>query len=232
MRGGDPAALRVSAVCLKVLLAPAATREAITHASSSLISLAIASWRSDGFWPQDEPATIDNTAKPNTGHDSEDCYEHDAVGGFDCACSVLCAAFFPAGQEESSPPQRQQRNGRVSSGNSMTTLLASFMPLPPRATLAICRAIVHIVSPAILLASVVSTDIGGNSRESNRDGGACLLAGPVLRGILLWCGARSQLQLRFFALQVSVTASGLERKSKITCKFHAINLEYSTLFRV
>lgn len=198
MQGGDPAALRISAVCLKVLSAPAASREAITHASSSLTSLAIASWRSAGLWPRDEPATTN-------------------VGGFESACLVLCTAFFPAVQENS-PQKQQQRNGSIGLGYSMTTLVASFRPLPPRATLAICRAIVHTVSPAVLLANVVSTDIEVNSEEASGDRGVCLLAGPVLRSILMWSGAGSLLQLRFFALQVrseefdSLRSRALSRK--------------------
>lgn len=206
-------ALRVGAVCLRVLSTPAATRETITHASNALISVVVASWRSDGLWPGGTPTAGFNTTNRGAGTSLAECRRtppttddcEEAVDSFDAACTILRKAFFPAWQEQCSPQRRRRQKDRiaVSKGDDASVLIASFMPLPPRATLAVCRAIIHAVSPGVLLARVLS-NAEEIHEETNEDGGKCLLTGPVLREILQWCGANSALQLRFLGLQVSI----------------------------
>lgn len=87
-----------------------------------------------------------------------------------------------------------------SAGDMMCELLVAFMPLPPSSTLAVCRALMHIASPHILLAAY----------ESSCGTFANLFTGPILHVILRNGDADKGLQLRFLALQVKENASPKE----------------------
>lgn len=110
-------------------------------------------------------------------------------------------------------PQEADRSPRKASAMSMTTLLASCTPLPPGASLAVCRALLHIVHPRTLLVRLNRSA----SAEKNKADEGSLFHGAILRTILKYCGAGSRLQLRFFALQVSVAVK--------TCDCHGYQNE-------
>ncbi|CAN0093790.1 unnamed protein product, partial [Laminaria digitata] len=88
--------------------------------------------------------------------------------------------------------------------DGMRALLASFLPLPPGSGVAVCRALLHIVDPGVLLvrAGFKSGSTEGGTGVTGKVGKGNLLLGPILNAILSRCGSESGLQLRFFALQV------------------------------
>lgn len=204
--GGDPTARSICKQCLIVLAIPTAPREAITHASAVLIHLATASWRASHLYPTTLAGVLDTRETPeapSTVGSGGPSGQSEAQGGYPdpssspgastLAASKILGTFFPDGEESAQVSDR------------MSVLVASFMPLPPRSSLAVCHALVHVVEPPVLVASCDAED-----RRTDRAvaGGGNLLLGPVLTAILSCGGAESELQMRFFALQVRTDRRG------------------------
>lgn len=133
------------------------------------------------------------------------------------AAAMIAKSFFPG---------RQGRGaGTDDAADSTATLVAGFMPLPPSSSLAVCRALLHIVHPRVLLAGLGAEegpaevcppamvaegrrggDIDG-VEGATAEGGATrrrrsLMLGHIFGVISRHGGASSGLSLRFLALQV------------------------------
>lgn len=175
---------------------PTVRGEALTHASTVLVHLAVVSWKASGRWPLD--AAIMDTAEI-----SDNPSVHPQAGGIQhllaTAASTIAASLFPAfGSEEEKQTTRYLCDDVV--GGGISELLASFMPLPPSSALALCRALIHVVNQRVLLVSYVVQDPTEPAAAAVSTGN--LLLGPILRTVLRLTGAESCLQQRFFALQV------------------------------
>lgn len=187
---GDATPRRMCELCLALLSTPTAHREAVTHASAVLVHLAMASWRASNPRPLDaatlDPAKISNASnapgvRRQGGESIPECNK---------TAAAISESFFAEPEE-----QRDDYND-----DTMSALLLSSMPLPPSSGLAVCRALLNIVDPCVLLASC---DLKRPSFEGLVDRGrGNLFLGPILHEILRRSGADSHLQLRFFALQV------------------------------
>lgn len=122
-------------------------------------------------------------------------------------------------------PDRQGRGAETDDAADGTAAVdARFMPLPPSSSLAVCRALLHIVHPRVLLAGFgaeeepaegrppammaegsrgkASVDLEGTTAERGATRWESLMLGPIFRVILRHGGASSGLSLRFLALQV------------------------------
>lgn len=199
--GSDPAARSMCKRCLILLSIPTAHRETITHASAVLIHLATASWRANHRCPtlvgtldttdlSDAPSTVSvgggSSCEPSGARGG--CVNPASPAVERLAASTIMGSFFP---------DRDQSTDV----NDMSVLVASFMPLPPRSSLAVCHALVHVVQPSVLLASCDVKNCQTDTAVESKGKGN-LLFGPILRVIMRCGGAKSELQLRFFALQV------------------------------
>lgn len=224
----------MSRLCLRLLSIPTAPREAITHASNVLVNLAIASWTSSGMWPptiSDYTATAGSVDVSTTSAPErfEIQYQRQSVASTEIISSVLpeqerskeyyysreavasmflSRVFFGAGGHST---EHALSDMDVPFDDRVAVLLVEFCPLPAASVLAVCRALLHIVCPPVLLASCEGTredlSLIGESRANGAQ--VNLLMGPVLREILRLCGAGSGLQLRFYALQVRSSSKGL-----------------------
>jgi len=166
---------------LVLLSNTAVDNEAMTHASAVLIHLAIASWRTRGRWPEDAATSAVGDTKDTVG---KGCSQQLKVAASTVVESLFLGHDF--GQTEC---------------DIMSELLRSFMPLPPSSSLAVCRAMMHIASPHILLATYKS-DCASISN---------LFTGPILHMILRNGSAEKTLQLRFLSLQVREMTKPAER---------------------
>lgn len=122
-------------------------------------------------------------------------------------------------------PDLQGQGARTDdAADGTTALVAGFMPLLPSSSLAVCRALLHIVHPRVLLAGfgpeqepsegrppvivaesgreLENVDSGGTTVEGGATRQGCLMLGPIFSVILRHGGASSGLSLRFLALQV------------------------------
>lgn len=226
---GESTLQRMCNSCLLVLSVPAVVhRETATHASAVLVRSALAIWRANGRWPSSsffvstEPMPIlAAVAAAEEAGSSEPIPEQEegATPRLAGAAGLISQSFFPG---------RQGRGaGTDDAADATTALVAGFMPLPPSSSLAVCRALLHIVHPRVLLAGFApdeepaegrppvmanekrrekeSADIerptgeGGATRQGN------LMLGPIFSVILRHGSASSGSSLRFLALQVRMT---------------------------
>lgn len=192
-------------LCLLVLSTPTVQRETITHASTVLIHVVMASWRGRGRWPPCSAASDTTRARtticnadttPPSGRKLEEASSQLTQA----ASTMLFDCFFSGGEGG------RGHGHHHADADEMRTLLVSFLPLPPDSGVAVCRALLHIVDPGVLLVRADcrksdSTGGGGVIGKVDEDN---LLLGPILNAILSRCGSESGLQLRFFALQVSL----------------------------
>lgn len=191
--GGDSTVRRICELCLLMLAIPTVQREASTHASAVLVHLGIASWRVSGRYPQEAGISQKGCTPnvPNTPqHQEEDCQQ------VVLAASTIANSFF------------SRKKGKLTNNevHAITQLIASSSPLPPGSSIAVCRALVHIVDPRVLLASYSCVESEGEI-ESGPGSIENLFLGPILCLILSRGGANTELQLRFLALQVGITSS-------------------------
>lgn len=215
---GDITARRLCSLCLLVLSTPTVQREAATHASAVLVHVATASWRGSGQCPPTSTAsdttrttTSDEDTTPPSARRKKEAPSHLTKAAASVACELeevssqltkgaaktICESFFFGHEAD--------RGHDGADADGTRALLASFLPLPPGSSIAVSRALLHIVDPSVLL---VRADIGSWTKGGG-DGGIVgkigtdnLLLGPILTTILARCGSESGLQLRFLALQV------------------------------
>ena len=189
-------------LCLLVLSTPTVQREAITHASTVLVHVGMASWRGRGRWPRHSAASdttratiSDADTTPPSGHGQEEVSSQLTQA----ASTMLFDCFFSRGKGG------RGHDHHHADADETRTLLASFLPLPPGSAVAVCRALLHIVDPGVLLVRADFRNCGstdGGDGVIGKVGEDNLLLGPILNAILSRCGSESGLQLRFFALQV------------------------------
>eukprot|EP00752_Nemacystus_decipiens_P004263 g3894.t1 len=222
---GESTLQRMRQSCLLVLSVPSVHREAATHASAVLVHLTLSSWRASGRWPpssffssmESSPATAATAAAVGKvigfeAHSSVPEQERAATLRLAGAAAMIAKSFFPG----------RQRWGAATddAADATAALVARFTPLPPSSSLAVCRALLHIIQPRVLLAGfgpeeeqapgrpaamvavVDSVDLEAAAVEGGATRRESLLLGPVFNVILRHGGANSGLSLRFLALQV------------------------------
>lgn len=164
LAGGESTLQRMCKSCLLLLSVPTVHREAATHAAAVLVRLALASWRASGRWPRSDlfssmetvptaapAASATAAAAASTATGEVDTAEpHSSVPQqaslrLEGAATVLSKSFFPNRQG--------QRVGTDGVADGTAALVAGFMPLPSSSSLAVCRALLHIVHPRVLLAA-------------------------------------------------------------------------------
>ena len=224
--GGESTLQRMCKSCLLLLSVPAVHREAATHASAVLVRLALASWRASGRWPSSSFLSSIETApaaaaaggaeRRSESHSSFPEQERGANLRLADAAAMVSKSFFPDRQGGGA--------GTDDVADRTAALVAGFMPLPPSSSLAVCRALLHIVHPRVLLAgleaeeepaegcppaiaaegsrAVERVDLEGTTVEAGATRRASLMLGPIFSVMLRHGGARSALSLRFIALQV------------------------------
>lgn len=197
----DFTATHMCELCLLVLSTPTVQREAITHASTVLVHVAMASWRGSCRWPPGSAAsdtarttTSDADTTPPSARDQQEVTSQLTQ----VASTMIFKSFFSGNKG-----RRGHDEDHHADADETRTLLASFLPLPPCSGIAVCRALLHIVDPSVLLVrDAFNRWTGGGSRATGKVGNDNLFGGPILNAILSRCGSESALQLRFFALQV------------------------------
>eukprot|EP00903_Cladosiphon_okamuranus_P018216 g16755.t1 len=226
--GGESTLQRMLMSCLLLLSVPTVHREAATHASTVLVHLALASWRAGGRWPSsfffsstEAAPAVPAAATPGraVGSESHSSVPEQARGATQPlagAAVMVSQSFFAA---------RQGRRAVADdAADGTAAIVAQFMPLPPISSLAVCRALLHILHPRVLLAGLGakeesaegcpfamvaedmrcegSVDLGGTTVERGATRRESLMLGPILRMILRHGGSSSGLSLRFLALQI------------------------------
>ena len=175
----EPTAVRrMCKSCLLLLSVPTVHREAATHASAVLVHLALASWRASGRWPSrddglpsaDTAAATADASKPQRSVPPPE--EKSGAGlRLAAAATVVSRSFFPAERG----PSGGGREGADADDDGTAALIAGFMPLPPAPGLAVCRALLHVVPPRVLLASLGPE--GGPPAEARAPPAAVVEAG-------------------------------------------------------
>lgn len=228
LAGGESTLQHMCKSCLLVLLVPTVHREAATHASAVLVRLTLASWTASGRWPSSSffssIETVPQAAAAAAGGELGGSESHGSVRDKEKgatlrvagAAAVMAKSFFPGRQGWGA--------GTDDAADGTAALVAGFMPLPPGSSLAVCRALLHIVHPRVLLAGLCSEEESTGGRplatvaEGRRGGGSdgvegatvqggatrwgSLMLGPIFSVTLRHGGASSGLSLRFLALQV------------------------------
>lgn len=208
---GGVTARHMCFLCLLVLSTPTVQREAMTHASTVLVHVAMASWRGSGRWPTGSTAsdtTRTTTSDADTTVPPSGRGQEEVSSQLTQAASTMIFDSFFSGDEEGQGNDEHEH----ADADGTRTLISSFLPLPPGSGVAVCRALLHIVDPGVLLVrgdfnNGVSTE--GSSGLFGKVGKDNLLLGPILKAILSRCGSESGLQLRFFALQVRLARAVL-----------------------
>lgn len=181
--------------CLLLLSVPTLHREAATHASAVLVRLALASWRASGRWPSRaffasmetaplqapppapalaSPAAATGQVGACESHSSVPEQGRGATARLAAAATTISKSFFPY--------RRGQGAGTDDAADGTAALISGFMPLPPSSSLAVCRALLHIVHPRVLLegldpeegapeAAMVANIGPGLGRETAEGGG-------------------------------------------------------------
>lgn len=145
--------------CLLLLSVPTVHREAATHASIVLVHLARASWRASGRWPLcaaspsvDAAAATADASKPQSSAPRE---ERGADLRLSRAATTVSRSFFPTTTKGPGEDGVAGEGAGETDNGTADALIAGFMPLlPPAPALAVCRALLHVVHPRVLLANL------------------------------------------------------------------------------
>lgn len=164
--------------------------EGLVHASTAVVRLSVLYWSLNEHWATTAPEEPNQTI----GSCNERVVQHLRTSGNGgvresarsttqarspgVLAAMLAGAFFP---------EWPSRAGT----DPLNVMLRSCMPLPLLSRVAICRALVHAVEPAVLL----SRPCPDGGRGGN------FSCSWILPAIIRWCEVESQVQLRFNSLQ-------------------------------
>lgn len=189
---------RMCKSCLLLLSLPTVHREGATHASTVLVHLALASWRASGRWPPcegsppvDAAAATPGASKPQSSAPPRE--ERGAGLRLSRAATSVSRSFFPTAVKGPADDGGAGRGaGDTDSGAAAAAdaLIAGFVPLlPPAPALAVCRALLHVVQPRVLLASLGPEGEGRPAEAARRPAALAVAAEGGGRGLRTEAGA-------------------------------------------